>query len=95
MPITSTGVFYTTVTTITQTQSITGSFIGILALASGSIISTFPHVADFTGLKDLAGSSLIPAGGVGHLFLPAGTYLNINITSASLHSTSAPVMFFS
>lgn len=89
------GIVYTTATTITQTQSITGSFIGCLALASGSVISTFPHVADFTGLKDLAGNSLIPAGGLGHLFLPAGTMLNMNITSASLHSSSSPVMFFS
>jgi hypothetical protein len=27
------------------------------------------------------------------MFLPPGTALNFNITSASLHSTSAPVMF--
>ena len=94
MPVTPNGLVYTTATVITQTQSITGSFVGLMALASGSVTSTFPHVADFTGLKDLAGNSLMPAGGLGHLFLPAGTMLTMNFTSASLHATSAPVMFF-
>ena len=94
MPVTPNGLVYTTAIVKTQTESITGSFIGLMALASGSVISTFPHVADFTGLKDLAGNSLIPAGGLGHLFLPAGTMLTMNFTSASLHATSAPVMFF-
>lgn len=94
MPVTN-GIVYQTATTIVQGQSITGSFTGCLALASGSVTSTFPHVADFTGLKDLGGNSLIPSGGLGHLFLPAGTALNMNITSASLHSSSSPVMFFS
>ena len=90
MPTTSTGVFYTTATVITQSQSITGSFIGCLALASGSAGGLAP--ADFTSLKDLAGNTIFPGA---HMFLPPGTYLNINLTSASLHSTSAPVMFFS
>lgn len=94
MPVTSNGLVYTTAVIKTQTQSITGSFVGLMALASGSVTSTFPHVADFVALKDLAGTDIVATGGVGHLFLPAGTVLTMNFTSASLHSTSAPVMFF-
>lgn len=89
MPTTLNGIVYTTATVITQSQSITGSFIGCLSLASGSAGGSTP--ADFTSLKDLAGTNIFPGT---HMFLPPGTPLNINITSASLHSTSAPVMFF-
>jgi hypothetical protein len=89
MPVTTTGLVYTTATVITQSQSITGSFNGCLALASGSLGGTTP--ADFTGLKDLAGNNVFPGT---HMFLPPGTPLNFTITSASLHTTSAPVMFF-
>jgi len=88
MPVTSNGMVYTTATVITQSQSITGSYIGCVALASGSNGQLAP--ADFTGLKDLGGSNIFPGT---HMFLPPGTALNFNITSASLHSTSAPVMF--
>ena len=90
MPVTPSGLVYTTAVVITQTQSITGSFIGCLALSSGSATAT---PADFVALKDLAGSNIVPAA-AGHIWLHPGTPLNINITSASLHSTSAPVMFF-
>lgn len=88
MPVTSNGLIYTTATVITQSQSITGSFVGCVALASGSNGGTAP--ADFTALKDLAGNNVFPGT---HMFLPPGTPLNFNITSASLHTTSAPVMF--
>jgi hypothetical protein len=94
MPVTPNGLVYTTTTTITQTQSITGSFVGLMALASGSVISTFPHVADIVALKDLNGRDMVPQLPSPHLFLPAGTMLTMNFTSASLHTTSAPVMFF-
>jgi hypothetical protein len=60
-----------------------------LALASGSTGGTTP--VDFTGLKDLGNNNIFPGT---HMFLPPGTALNLNFTSASLHSTSAPVMFF-
>jgi len=90
MPFTSNGFSYTTATVITQSQSITGSFIGCLALASGSSGGTTP--ADFTGLKDFGGNNIFPGA---HMFLPPGTPLNMYFTSASLHSSSAPVMFFS
>jgi len=89
MPTTSNGLVYTTATVITQSQSITGSFIGCMALASGSAGGSAP--ADFTSLKDLAGYNVFPGT---HMFLPPGSSLNFAITSASLHSSSAPVMFF-
>jgi hypothetical protein len=82
------GILYTTATVITQSQSITGSFVGCIALASGSAGGTAP--ADFTALRDYAGNNVFPGT---HMFLPPGTALNMLITSASLHSTSAPVMF--
>jgi hypothetical protein len=88
MPITSNGIIYTTATVVTQSQSVTGSFIGCIALASGSNGALAP--ADFTGLRDLAGNNIFPGT---HMFLPPGTALNFNIQSASLHSTSAPVLF--
>jgi hypothetical protein len=84
------GLIYTTATVATQSMSVTGSFTGCLALASGSAGGLAP--ADFTGLKDFAGNNVFPGT---HMFLPPGTTLNMTITSASLHSTSAPVMFFS
>jgi hypothetical protein len=89
MPVTQNGQWYTTATVITQSQSITGSFVGCLALASGSAGGLAP--ADFTALKDLAGNNIFPGA---HMFLPPGTPLTMTFTSASLHSTSAPVMFF-
>jgi hypothetical protein len=81
------GLQYTTATMVTQSQSITGSFIGCLALASGSVTTT-PAV--LTGLKDLSGSNIATS----PIPLMPGTMLNINITSASLYSSSAPVLFF-
>jgi hypothetical protein len=90
MPVIN-GIVYTTATVITQSQSLTGSFTGCLALSSGSATAT---PADFTGLKDLGGNNIVPSA-AGHVWLHPGTALNMNITSASLHATSAPVMFFS
>jgi hypothetical protein len=87
MPVTSNGLVYTTATVITQSQSITGSFVGCLALASGSVTTT---PAIFTGLRDLAGGNIATS----NIPLMPGTTLNINITSASLGAASAPVMFF-
>jgi hypothetical protein len=87
MPVTSNGLVYTTATVITQSQSITGSFVGCLALASGSVTTT---PAIFTGLRDLAGGNIATS----NIPLMPGTTLNINITSASLGAASAPVMLF-
>jgi hypothetical protein len=91
MPV-SNGIVYNTATVVTQSQSITGSFTGCLALSSGSNAAV---PADFTGLKDYGGNNLVTAGIGGHIWLYPGTRLDMNITSASLHATSAPVMFFS
>lgn len=91
MPITPNGIVYTTATVITQSQSITGSFIGCIALASGSAGGTTP--ADFTGLRDLMGNQVFSGFPAVRMSLPPGTALAFNITSASLHTTSAPVMF--
>jgi hypothetical protein len=82
------GIIYTTATVITQSQSITGNFVGCMALASGSNGGSAP--ADFTGLKDYAGNNIFPGS---HMFLPPGSSINFLITSASLHTSSAPVMF--
>lgn len=86
MPVLN-GVIYNTATLITQNQSITGSFIGCLALASGSTTTT---PAIFTGLKDYGGYNIATS----NIPLMPGTRLDIVITSASLAATSAPVMFF-
>ena len=86
MPITSTGLVYTTATLITQSQSITGSFIGCIALASGSV-TTVPTI--FTGLKDSVGTNIASS----NIPLMPGTVLNINFTSASLAAASAPALF--
>jgi hypothetical protein len=88
MPV-SNGIVYNTATVITQSQSITGSFTGCLALASGSAGGSAP--VDFTALKDYGGNNIFPGT---HMFLPPGTRLDMLFTSASLHSSSAPVMFF-
>ena len=90
MPVTPNGLVYTTAITIHQNQSITGSFIGCLSLSSGSNQAV---PGDFIALKDLAGSNIVPPS-TGHIYLYPGTTLNMNFTSASLHSSSAPVMFF-
>jgi len=86
MPVTPSGLVYTTAVVITQTQSITGSFIGCIALASGSVTTT---PAIFTALRDLAGNNIATS----NIPLTPGTALNINITSASLAAASAPVLF--
>jgi len=88
MPVTSNGLVYTTATVITQSQSITGSFVGCLALASGSVTTT---PAIYTGLRDISGGNIAATSNIP---LMPGTTLNINITSASLGAASAPVMFF-
>jgi hypothetical protein len=87
MPVTSTGLVYTTATLVTQSMSITGSFIGCVALASGSV-TTVPAI--FTGLRDLAGGNIATS----PIPVMPGTSLNFNITSASLAATSAPVLFY-
>jgi hypothetical protein len=90
MPTTLNGIVYTTSTMISQSQSISGSFIGFMTLASGSTTNPSPP-ADFVALKDVNNRDVVAAG---HMYVPAGVKVDMLITSASLHATSAPVMFF-
>jgi hypothetical protein len=79
-----------------QGQSITGSFNRFMVLASGSFgPSTGSAYAPghITALKDGNGNSLGIVSATG-LYLPAGAVVELMITSASLDTTSAPVMFF-
>ncbi len=78
-----------------QGQSTTGSFNRLQVMASGSVVtaggSAFA-VGHISALKDGNGNSLTTSG---PLFLPPGTVIELMITSASLDTTSAPIMFFS
>ena len=73
-------------------QSITGSFNKIQCFASGSASNASGHIS---ALKDGNGNafSLGTTLATG-LFLPPGTVMELMITSASLDTTSAPIMFF-
>jgi hypothetical protein len=77
---------------VRQGQSITGSFNRIQCFASGSASTANGHIS---ALKDGNGNafSLGTTGATG-LFLPPGTVMDLVITSASLDTTSAPIMFF-
>jgi hypothetical protein len=47
-------------------------------------------------LKDAGGTDLVAASlGAGGLFVPPGTIIEMTITSASLDTSSAPIMFWS
>lgn len=85
-----------TATLVFQGQSITGSYNRFQVMASGSFApSTGSGFAPghITALKDGNGNSLISNSNTA-LFLPPGTVVNLTITSASLDTTSAPIMFF-
>jgi hypothetical protein len=66
-------------------QSTTGSFNQVQVLASGSSNAYFSALKDYYG-NNIASGSLLQ--------LPAGSTLNLIFTSASLDSTSAPVLVF-
>jgi hypothetical protein len=47
-------------------------------------------------LKDASGFDIVSASmGTGGLFVPPGTIIEMFVTSASLDTTSAPIMFWS
>lgn len=71
-------------------QSLTGSFSGFLVCPSSSI-SPNSQAADFTGLKDGVGTNLISGS---DLFVLAGTFVPLTVTSASLGANSANVLFY-
>lgn len=82
-------------TLLTAGNSITGSFSGIQSLGTGSItnptgslITAFKYGADRS-----SNNSIIEATGVSFT-LPAGAFLYLTITSASLAAGSAPVILY-
>ena len=82
---------YSTAFMLKGGKSVTGSFNKIQALASGSGSSEYYIPAIFTALIDGNGNNLISGSS---LFLPAGSTLDLIFTSASLSSSSAPVLIF-
>ena len=94
------GVYYPNIVIKKNGESITGSFYKMQVMASGSVVGAAPYSAGapahLMALKDAAGVDIISAYmGAGGLFIPPGTVIEINITSASLDTTSAPIMFWS
>lgn len=85
------------VTILKNGQSITGSFTKIQVMASGSVVGTTAQApAHFMALKDYNGVDIVSASlGAGGMFVPPGTVIEMIITSASLDTTSAPVLFYS
>ena len=86
---------YQTVTILANGQSITGSFYKMTTFHSGSVGAALTEPAHFRGLKDQNGNNLIPSVlSTNGLFIPPGTTIEMLITSASLDSTSAPVLLY-
>jgi len=87
---------FPTATIVYQGQSITGSYNRFQVMASGSVVtaggSAFA-VGHISALKDGNGNLFSFSSTTG-LFVPPGTNVDFTITSASLSSTSAPIMFF-
>ena len=87
------GITYPTTTVKINGQSITGSFYKIQVLASGSVVGGSAGApAHILALKGADGIDIAPAGG---LFIPPGMTIEMQITSASLDTTSAPIIFYS
>ena len=82
-------------TIVTAGGSITGSFAGIQSLGTGSVNN--PTGSLITGFKYDNGRDknnfIIETTGTSFT-LPAGAFLYLSITSASLGAGSAPVLFF-
>jgi hypothetical protein len=80
---------------VTAGGSITGSFAGIQSLGTGSVNT--PTGSLITGFKYDNGrnsdNSIIEATGTSFT-LPAGAFIYLSFTSASLGAGSAPVIFF-
>ena len=80
---------------LTAGNSITGSFAGIQSLGTGSastptgsVITAFKYGID----RDIANNIVEVTGP--SFTLPAGAFLRLTITSASLAAGSAPVIFY-
>jgi hypothetical protein len=88
---------FPSVTVLKNGQSITGSFTKIQVMASGSVVGGSAGApAHLKALKDYKGVDIVSASlGAGGMFIPPGTIIEMLITSASLDTTSAPVLFYS
>jgi len=88
---------FPSVTILKNGQSITGSFTKIQVMASGSVVGTTAGApAHFKALKDYNGVDIVSASfGSAGMFVSTGTVIEMLITSASLDTTSAPVLFYS
>jgi hypothetical protein len=87
------GIVYPSAILAINGQSVTGSFNKFQVLASGSVVGGSEGApAHFMALKGANGVDIAPAGGI---FVPKGTTVEIFVTSASLDTTSAPVLFYS
>jgi hypothetical protein len=97
MPIQPITLQFPTVTIKKNSESITGSFYKMQVMASGSVVGGSAGApAHLLALKDINGNDIVNASmGAGGLFIPAGTVIEMLITSASLDITSAPIMFWS
>ena len=87
---------FPTATILYQGQSLTGSYNRFQVLASGSVVSAGGSafaVGHINGLRDGNGNAFTFSTSSG-IFLPPGTVVELMITSASLDTTSAPIMFF-
>jgi hypothetical protein len=81
---------------VLQGQSITGSFNRLQVLASGSFGPTTGSAfapGHISALKDGNGTT-ISFNSSSAIYLPQGAVMELMITSASLDTTSAPIMFF-
>jgi len=78
-----------TAITLVGGQTLTGSFAGFIPCSN--TVNTY---ADFRGLKDGNGVELCTSGSTPALYFKEGQVYPIFITSASLHVTSANVVFF-
>jgi hypothetical protein len=93
------GVFYPNVRIVKNGESITGSYYKMQVMASGSVVGAAPYSAGAPGhimaLKNAEGADIVAGSmGAGGLFIPPGTIIEMTITSASLDTTSAPIMFW-
>ena len=93
MPQVINGVLYPSTTLAINGQSVTGSFYKFQVLASGSVVGGSEGApAHILALKDASGTVTLPANG---LFIPKGMTIEMQVTSASLDTTSAPILFYS
>lgn len=90
------GVFYPNVVIKKNGESITGSYYKMQVMASGSVAGGSAGApAHIMALKNAEGTDIIAGSmGAGGLFIPPGTVIEMTITSASLDTTSAPIMFW-